>query len=189
MRFITAAAAGIVLSLAACVDVDMETTVLGPDEARVSGYMQLERGMFDMVGAPEEFCPEDEGGTIERTDTHVRCSISQTGSFEDIFAAAGDEAPTPTATDLGDGTVRVVFPLGDMAGEAEELGADPNMAAMFRPMMDGHSIVLRISGAEIVSTNGTMSDDRTSAVMEIGLIELIDGAEDIPETFEAVVRY
>ena len=188
MRFITAAAAGIVLTLAACVDVDMETTVLGPDEARVSGYMQVDRGMFDMMGASSDFCPEDEGGTIEFTDTHVRCTITQTGSFAEIFKEVDDEMPTPVATDLGDGKVRVSFPLGDMASEAEEMSEDPNMVAMFRPMMEGHSIVLRISGAEIVSTNGTISDDRTSAMLEIVLTDLLDGPETIPETFEAVVR-
>jgi hypothetical protein len=189
MRFITAAAAGIVLSLAACVDVDMETTVLGPDEARVSGYMQVDRGMYDTMGASSEFCPEEEGGTIELTNAHVRCVISQTGSFEEIFEAAGEDTPSPTATDLGDGTVRVSFPLGDVAGEAQEMSADPNMVAMFRPMMEGHSIVLRISGAEIVSSNGTISDDGTSAMLEIVLTDLLDGPETIPETFEAVVRY
>jgi hypothetical protein len=189
MRFVTAAAACIVLSLAACVDVDMETTVLGPDEARVNGFMQVDRSMFDMMGAPADFCPEDEGGSIELTATHARCQVAQTGSFSELFEAAENDAPTPTATDLGDGTVRVEFPLGDMAGETEELGADPNMAAMFRPMMEGHSVVLRISGAEIISSNGTISDDRTSAMMEIALTDLLDRPEEIPDTFEAVVRY
>jgi hypothetical protein len=140
-------------------------------------------------GRVSEFCPEEEGGTIELTDAHVRCVISQTGSFEEIFEAAGEETPSPTATDLGDGTVRVSFPLGDVAGEAQEMSADPNMVAMFRPMMEGHSIVLRISGAEIVSSNGTISDDGTSAMLEIVLTDLLDGPETIPETFEAVVRY
>jgi hypothetical protein len=189
MRFITAAAAGIILSLSACVDVDMETTVLGPDEARISGHMQVQRQMYDMMGGSGEFCPADEGGEVQLTDTHARCVITQTGSFAEIFEAAGDGAPVPTATDLGDGTVRVEFPLDDMRGEMAEMTDDPNMIAMFRPMMEGHSIVLRISGAEILSSNGTIASDRTSTMLKIALTDLIDRPDAIPNTFEAVVRY
>jgi hypothetical protein len=198
MRFFTAAAAGAVLALAACVDVDMDTTILDADRVRVSGHIQMERAMFDMAGGGTDgFCPEDEGGTLTLTDQHARCTITQTGTFAEIFeAAAGgivddadEETPMPTATDVGDGTVRVVFPLGDIAGEAEAMGADPGMVAMFRPMMEGHSIILRISGAEIVSSNGKISPDRTSSVLTIPLTDLLDGPQAIPASFEAVVRY
>jgi len=191
MRLFTAAAAGIVLSLSACVDGDMDTTILGPDEARVSGYVQIQRQMFDMFGARMgDFCPADEGGEPELTDTHARCTVTRTGSFDEIFEAAGEAgAPSPTATDLGDGSVRVVFPLGDMRDAIGEMADDPNMIAMFRPMMEGHSIILRISGDEIVSSNGTVTTDGTSTMLEIALTDLIDNAGAIPETFEAVVRY
>ncbi len=190
MRFITAAAVGLALSLSACVDVDMETEVLGADQARLSGYMQVQRAMFEMMGGSSDFCPADEGGTMQMTDTHARCTITQSGTFAEIFEApAPDGAPTPTATDLGDGTVRVTFPLGEMSDELDELSSDPNMVAMFRPMMEGHSVVLRISGAEIISSNGTISSDRTSAMLKIALTDLLDGPQAVPESFEAVVRY
>jgi len=189
MRIITAAVAGVVLFLSACIDVDMETTVLGADEARVTGYMQVQRQMFDMMGGSSDFCPEDEGGTIELTDTHARCTISQTGTFAEIFETSSDGTPSPVATNLGDGTVRVTFPLGEISGEMDEMASDPNMIAMFRPMMEGHSIVLRISGAEIVSSNGTISSDGSSAMLKIPLTDLLEGPKAIPESFEAVVRY
>ena len=189
MRLIIAAAAGAILSLSACVDVDMETTVLGPDEARVSGHMQMQRQMYDMMGGSGDFCPAAEGGELQLSQTHARCAISQTGSFAELFETGDVGAPTPSATDLGDGTVQVTFPLGEMRGEMEEIADDPNMIAMFRPMMEGHSVVLRISGAEIISSNGTVSGDGTSTMLEIALTDLIDQPEAIPESFEAVVRY
>ncbi|WP_209425874.1 hypothetical protein [Pararhodobacter sp. SW119] len=189
MRLISAAVAGMVLSLAACIDVDMETAVLGADQARVTGHMQVQRQMYEMMGSSGDFCSAEDGGVIELTDTHARCVVQQTGTFAEIFESGNGEGPTPEAIDLGDGTVRVVFPLGEMSGELDEVAQDPNMIAMFRPMMEGHSIVLRISGAEIVSSNGIVSSDRTSAMMKFALTELIDQPDAIPATFEAVVRY
>lgn len=189
MRIISAAAAGAVFALSACIDAEMETTVLGADEVQVTGQMQMQRQMYDMMGGTTDFCPEEEGGTVELTETHAHCTITQTGTFSEIFDRGGEETPTPVATDLGDGTVRVTFPLGDMTGEMDEMIDDPNMVAMFRPMMEGHSIVLRISGAEIVSSSGTISSDGTSTELTIELTDLFDAPETIPETFEAVVRY
>jgi len=189
MRFSSFAAVGLAVALAGCIDMDMDTAVLGPDEARLSGYMQVNRDMVDMMGGAEEFCPADEGGTIEMTETHARCNMLIEGTFADVFAENDDGSPSPTATDLGDGTVRIVFPMGDMTADMDEMTADPQMAAMFRPMFEGHSITISVSGAEIVSTNGTLSDDGRKASVSINLVELFDEQPDIPEMFESVVRY
>jgi hypothetical protein len=190
MRLIAAAAAGIILALSACVDADMETRVLDADRVQVTGHIQVERAMFEMFGGPGDFCREEEGGVLELTDAHARCTITQTGSFEQVFVASEEaDVPAPTATDLGDGTVRVSFPLGDALREAEQMVADPNMVAMFRPMMEGRNIVLRISGAQILSSTGTVSPDGTTATLRIGLTDLIDAPQTLPETFGAFVRY
>ncbi|MCC5971779.1 MAG: hypothetical protein JJU15_17700 [Pararhodobacter sp.] len=189
MRLFKFAAVGFAVALAGCIDMDMDTAILGPDEARVSGYIEVSREMFNMMGGEAEFCPEDEGGTVELTETVARCNMFLEGTFAEVFEANEDGSPSPSATDLGDGTVRVTFPMGDMTGEMDEMTADPQMAAMFRPMFEGHSISISISGAEIVSTNGTVSDDGRRASIGFDLVDLFEEDTDIPELFEAVVRY
>lgn len=189
MRFFSLATAGFVLMLAACVDADIETTVLDADRVRMHGDVQVDRAMFDMVGGTRDFCPEAEGGVFRLTGTHAGCTITRTGTFAEMFEAAGPGTPTPTVTDHGDGTVRVAIPLAAIAAETQAMGADPAMFAMFRPMMEGRAIVLRISGGQIVSSNGTISPDGSSAVLRIPLTALLEGPRALPATFEATVRY
>lgn len=189
MRFAKFAAVGLAVALAGCIDMDMDTAILGPDEARLTGHIEVSREMYNMMGGEGDFCPEDEGGTVELTDTIARCNIMMEGTFAEVFEPSEDGSPSPTATDMGDGTVRVTFPMGDLTSDLDEMTQDPQAAAMFRPMFEGHSISISISGSEIVSTNGALSDDGRRASISFELIELFDEQPDVPEVFEAVVRY
>lgn len=188
MRLFQAAALGAALVLSGCIDVDMNTEILGADQARVSGHMQVQRQMLDMMGGAEGFCPESDGGTLELTETHARCNLLMQGSFAEVFEGS-EEGPAPTVEDLGDGTVRVSFPVGDATADAAEMRNDPQMVAMMRPMLEGHTFTFRISGAQIVSTNGEISADGRSAVFSFPLVRVLDEDATFPETFEAVVRY
>jgi hypothetical protein len=110
------------------------------------------------------------------------------GSFAEVFEEDPNQ-PSPTAEDLGDGTVRVTFPIGAMGAESAQMRDDPQMAAMMRPMLEGHTFVVRIAGAEVVSSNGTIAEDGRSASFSFNLIDILDPAMTLPETFETVVRY
>lgn len=189
MRLLKVAALGAVLGLSGCVDMDMTAEILGPDQARVTGYMQVQRQMLDMMGGPEGFCNADDGGTLELTDTHARCNLMVEGSFAEVFASDSEEGPAPTAEDLGNGTVRVSFPIGAATADAAEMRADPQMAAMMRPMLEGHTMTIRIAGVQIVESNGEISADGRSASFSIPLVSILDENAEFPETFEAIVRY
>ena len=97
--------------------------------------------------------------------------------------------PSPTAEDLGDGTVRVTFPIGEMGAQGAEMRNDPQMAAMMRPMLEGHSFTIRVAGAEVVSSTGEISEDGTSASFSFDLVEILNPDVELPESFETVVRY
>lgn len=187
MRILKIAAVGAALTLAGCIDVDMNTEILGDDQARVTGFMQVQSGMLDMMGGPEGFC-DDEDGTLEMTETHARCNLMIEGSFAEVFEDGAGE-PAPTAEALGDGTVRVSFPIGAMMADADEMREDPQMMAMMRPMLEGHSFTLRISGQQVLSSNGEISADGKTATFTLPLVQILDEDAVLPENFEAVVRY
>ena len=188
MRMLTLAAAATAVTLSGCIDVDLTTTITGPDAVQLTGYMEVQTEILNMMGGPESFCDPADGGTLQMTDMTARCNIVTTGSFAEVFEGEPGE-PVPTATDLGDGTVRVEFPLGAMTADAEGMRDDPQTAQMMRPMLDGHTFTVRIAGAEVISTNGTVAEDGQSASYTFPLVEILSPEFDIPDVFEAVVRY
>ncbi|GAB4261930.1 MAG: hypothetical protein Kow0013_06960 [Pararhodobacter sp.] len=188
MRMLKMAAFGAAMALSGCIDVDMTATILGADHAQVNGFMQVDRQTLDMMGGGAAFCNEEEGGTLTVTDTEARCDMHVDGTFAEVFEGDPGE-PVPTATDLGDGTVRVVFPIAAMTADTAEMRADPQMAAMMAPMLEGHVFTMRIAGAEIVSSNGVIAEDGKSASFTFPLAEALNPDYVFPETFETVVRY
>ena len=186
MKLFKAAALAGALALSGCVDVDLTTTITGADSAQVSGYMEIQRQMLDMMGGSEAFCDQAEGGTLTVTDTTARCDMVVNGTFAEVFQ--GDE-PKPTATDQGDGTVLVSFPIGAMTADSAEMRNDPQSAAMMRPMLEGHTFTVRVAGAEIVSSNGEIAADGHSASFTMPLVEMLNPEFNPPATFDTVVRY
>lgn len=171
-----------------CINVDLTTTVTGADSARLTGYMEVQTEILSMMGGSEAFCSAEDGGTLEMTATSARCNILVEGTFAEVFEGEPGE-PVPSATDLGDGTVRVSFPLSAMTADSAEMRDDPQTAAMMRPMLEGHTFTMRVAGAQIVSTNGTMADDGLSASYAFPLAEILNPDFVILPSFETVVRY
>ena len=188
MKLFKAAALAGALAVSGCVDVDLTTTITGADQASVTGNMTIQRQMLEMMGGTDAFCSADDGGTLVMTDTEARCDLAVSGTFAEVFEKNPEE-PHPVATDLGDGTVRVTFPLSEMTAESEQMRADPQVAQMMRPMLEGHVFTIRVAGAEIVSSTGTINDARTEASWTFNLIDILDADVQMPDTFETVVRY
>lgn len=180
-----------ILALTACIEVDMNVTVLGEDEARVTGYMQMPRQAFEMSGQDTSFCDTDDGGTFVLTDTHARCEFDQTGTFAEILddgSAGGPDDMQPELTYLDENRVRALLPLSIMASQMDEMGQDPQALAMARQMLAGMSVSFAISGESIERTTGTISADGTTARITLGVEDLV--ARDGPlDDFETIVRY
>lgn len=181
------------LTLAACVEVDMTVEVLGEDEARVTGFMQVQRQMFDMSGGDASFCPEEDGGRLTLSDTHARCDFDKTGTYAEIMPdeTAGD-SPAELQGELvhlGGNRTRAFLPLSGMTGEIEDMEQDPQMMAMMRQMLAGMSISFTIKGREIESSTGTISADGTSASITLGVEDLVAPAADRVNDFETIVRF
>ncbi len=181
------------LALAACVEVDMAIEVLGEDEARVTGFMQMQRQMFEMSGGDESFCPEEDGGTLTLTDTHARCDFDKTGSYAEIVPSeSSSDGPAEVEgelTYLGDNRTRVFLPLAAMNAGMDEMGDDPQMLEMMRQMLSGMSVSFTVKGREIESSTGTISEDGSAATIMLGIDDLIPPAADRIGDFETILRF
>ena len=179
--------------LAACVEVDMTVEVLGEDEARLTGFIQMERQMYEMTGGDDSFCPEEDGGSLVLSDSHARCTFDQTGTFAELMRPdAADDVPTDIQgelTYLDSNRVRALFPLSAMNDGMDEMMDDPQMMAMMRQMFAGMSISFTVQGREIESSTGTISDDGTRATIQLGVDDLISPDAAQMDDFETIVRF
>lgn len=188
MRLVTPIAATACLVLAGCIGGDVEIEVLGDDLARMTGTFEMQRALFDMADAEDDFCDPADGGTLELTDERALCRFDRTGSFSELFEGEDDDVQAYFEP-LGNNVVRVTVPLDEMDDGVDELIEDPAMAAMFRPMLEGYAIGFTITGAEIVSSTGEISEDGRSARFALQLIDLLEPDFEAPGAFVTEVRY
>ncbi len=181
------------LTLAACIEMDMVVEVLGEDEARITGFIEMERPAFEMSGGNPEFCPEEDGGTLELTDTYARCSIDKTGTFAEIMPteSSGDTPAELRAalTYLGEDRVRALLPLSAMGVGIEEFQDDPTMRAMMQQMLAGLSVTFTIRGREIERSTGTISEDGRAASITLGVDDLLAPEPERLDDFETILRF
>lgn len=179
------------LALTACVEGDMNVEILGEDEARVTGYMQIGRQMFEMAGQDQSFCDPEDGGTFTLTDTHARCEIDKTGSFAEIMDDGGADGPQEIQAQLvhlDSNRVRALLPLSAMSGQMDEMASDPQAMAMAQQMMAGLSVSFSVTGDSVESTTGTLSEDGTTATITLTLDDLL--APETPlQDFDTIVTY
>lgn len=180
-------------SLSGCIDatVDVELTSETTAKATLTQIMGADfYAMFKMNNAesdnPTEFCSE--GDLVENADGSATCTLTEEGTFEELAAIEGEENSL-FFTPAGPGLVRVALPTGDMMGElGSGADLDPETKQMVEAFFTGHTITIRISGAEVTETNMDLSDDKKSAETELPFLELINGTADLPEELYAVVR-
>lgn len=182
------------LTLSACIEVDMTLEVLGQDDAKVAGFMQMNRQMFDMSGGDTSFCDPEDGGTFVLTDTHARCNFEKRGTFAEVMpdaaaSGASEDDPQGELVYLDANRVRALLPMGAFNAGAADMQDDPQMEAMMRQMLAGLSISVRVKGAKIESSTGTISDDGTQASVSIGIDDLFDKSRPAMADFDTVVTY
>lgn len=179
------------LALTACVEADMNVEILGEDEARVTGYMQIDRQMFEMAGQDQSFCDPEEGGTFTLTDTHARCQIDKTGTFAEIMENGEVNGPRDMQArlvHLDSNRVRALMPLSAMSGQMDQMASDPQAMAMAQQMLAGLSVRFSVSGASVETTSGTLSDDGTTASVTLTLDDLLAPGTPLQD-FDTIVTY
>ncbi len=181
-------------SLAGCIDatVDVEITSETTAKATLTQVMGADfYAMVKMSGEEAEpsadsFCSE--GELTEHADGSATCLIVEEGTFEELAAIEGEENAL-TFTSAGPGLVRIALPTAELTAE---LGADDEMDAETKQMVEafftGHTVPIRLTGAQITETNMDLSTDKKSAETELPFLDLINGTAELPDELYAVVR-
>lgn len=189
-----AAAMMLGLSLTGCIDatIDVELTSETTAKATLTQVMGADfYGMIKMSAedseeATSDFCAE--GDLVENDDGSATCTLVQEGTFAELAEMEGEDNAL-FFTSAGPSLVRVALPTAEMMGElgtGDDL--DPETKAMVEAFFTGHTITIRVSGAEVTQTNMDLSKDKTSAETKLPFLDLINGTADLPDEFFAVVR-
>lgn len=195
VRFLGKLAGTVLLAggLAGCIDVHIEVAITSPATAKATMTQTMSADVYAMSksaadGIQEQddaFCSD--GTLVENADGTATCTLVEEGIFADLDL--GQDEGGMSFTPAGPGLVRVALPTADMQAE---LGAEEEMDEETRQMVEaffaGRTMTIVISGAEVVETNMTLSADRRQAEQIIPMLDLINGATDLPDELFAVVR-
>lgn len=177
-----------IITLTACIDVDVSLEVLDNETALGTVTMTMARDFYDASQSQgtAAFCSADDEFTVG--ETVVTCVSTQEGVFADVLDA-DDGEPAPTIVDLGNGTVRVALPtkdiMDDMSSDRPDAAA---MAALQGMFLDKH-FTLEVSGKQIIDTNMELSEDGKSASVSIPIIDLVAGTAQGPDESYAIVKW
>ncbi|MCW5722762.1 MAG: hypothetical protein KIS86_16620 [Devosia sp.] len=180
-------------ALTGCIDADVTVEITSATTAKATLTQIMSADIYAMVAmsadsgeeSGDSFCAE--GELTENADGSATCVVTEEGTFADLSMGKGEGAMVFTSA--GPGLVRVALPTAEMKAE---IGADDEMDEETRQMVEafftGHSITIRLSGAEVVDTNMTLAADRRSAETVLPFLDLINGTAELPEELFAVVR-
>ncbi len=172
------------LLLTGCIDVDMMFDFTGSNAGTATAEMRMSRETFDMFGqSPEAMC---EDGVPSLSDTEFLCVVTSSGTIDEIVSGEGEFEMEEgmTIERVGSDQVRVTVDLAVLTKDAAGAGDDAEM----REMLVGHNFVFRVRGAEIVETTGDVSDDGTTALVSIPLVDLVDPATAPKDAFVTLVQ-
>ena len=187
-RILSILSLSFVLPLAACFDMDMSMTFGKDENVELKTVMTASPEFYAMSSSSGEDLCEEGVGEVQEDGSYV-CTDIKTGTIDEITADP-DMGEGLTIERRDGGLIYVAFDMGaitDEVGVPQE-EAEAEMMDMMREAFTGHAITLNVAGAEIVETNGTISDDGRTASFEIPLTKLLDTPVDLPETFNVLLK-
>jgi hypothetical protein len=168
-------AGGVLLAgvLAGCVSAAVDVVVL--DEGTARGTMKLivpaaTYAELRSEGDAQSICKDSD--EVAEVDGGLVCTTVQEGAFADLSFAGEQGDGGVTFKALGNGLVRVAFPLAEMADSdtpsEEEL-------QMISALFADQTVTMSVSGGIIVETNMELAPDGLSATMSLPLANVFAG--------------
>ncbi len=188
-----------VLLLSGCFDIDVDLTFTKDEQVRLRSEVRMPKSLFLLVmdDADSDLGKLCEGGTpVIKADT-VSCIQRKTASLEEamsgrLFADNDTGAQMEIRIEkAGDGVVRVVVDVATLLANANKEAGNEGDQTIAALMLTGHGITFRITGEEVLESNGRISDDKRTASLTVPLTALVDPAarKSLPETFTTTLRY
>ncbi|MEO5807086.1 hypothetical protein [Devosia sp.] len=193
--------AGLLVLLAGCVDADLDVKLTSTTTASATLIQVMNAQFYSMIKPPatkidpsgqteqgpeiQHFCAD--GTLTQSTDGSATCLITASGPFAGL--ALGKHQKLLSFAPAGAGLVRVAFDTGGLLAETgASFAHDEETEQMNQSVFSGHTLTLHFSGLEVIDTNMTLSDDKTSAVQAIQFLEIINGTAKLPKQLFAVIR-
>jgi hypothetical protein len=146
----------------------------------------VKSGQTETAGEAD-FCAE--GTLTENPNGSATCVLVEEGPFAELTMGNDTKDESVQFASAGPGLVRVSLSTASMKAD---LGAEEDLDAGTKQMVEafftGHNITVRFAGKEVVDTNMTLSDDKTSAEKILPFVDIINGTADLPDELYAIVR-
>ncbi|HBZ43441.1 MAG TPA: hypothetical protein DEO85_05135 [Maritimibacter sp.] len=189
----TGLALAITLPLAGCFDANVSADFTDTDEVKLDAIMIMGAEIYQMVASTGEDPCEDGEGTLNDDGTYT-CAMYERRSLDELLAAM-DEPDNELGIgdgvhieEVADGNIFISFDLSEMTKDMPPAEERAQMSAMFGDAFDGHAMRLSVVAQEIIETNGTLSDDGTTATLEIPLNEMFSPEPpDLPDSFDVTL--
>jgi hypothetical protein len=193
-RLLSVLSLSLIVPLAACFDVEMTMSLKDENSAEMTMVMVASPEFYAMSSeGGDDLCTEEGNGQLMEDGSYV-CTETMSGTIDEILEDP-DMGEGVTVERRDGGLIYVAFDLTDLTEDmapSEEEGMDgmEGMEEMMREAFAGHGITINVAGAEIVETNGSISEDGKTATYKIPLTYMFDsGTEsDLPDTFSALVK-
>jgi hypothetical protein len=187
------------LPLAACFDADMTITFLDNERAEMKAVMTMSPEFYAMIAQSGDDACEEGVGEVQADGSFI-CTITESGLIDEMTGEmAGSEdddggmnpGEEMSIERLDANTIKVSFDLAAMLedsgpSEEDQEGMEA-MQAQIQAAFTGHAITMRVVGKEIISTNGTVSEDGTTASYVLPMTVMFEKEPDIPASFDVVV--
>ncbi len=199
MRMARLLALAPVLLLAGCFDIDVDLTFTQDEQVRLRSEVRMPKSLFLLVmdDADTGLSKLCEGGSpVVQADT-VSCIQRKTASLEEAVSGrlfADDDTDSQMEIRIekaGDGVVRVSVDIAALLANANKEAGGEGDQALAALMLTGHGITFRITGEEVLESNGRISDDKRTASLTVPLTALVDplARKSLPESFTTTLRF
>ncbi|MDG2341084.1 MAG: hypothetical protein P8L32_07815 [Paracoccaceae bacterium] len=159
-------------------------------------FMSFSKDAFEMMGATEGDGGMCDGAETIVSETDVTCVQTETLSLQAAISnglTAGDknsgQGMNAAIRRINDNVLAISLPIETSGSPVGAEGSDPDMEAAFLESFKGQNFKIWVTGKKILASNGFVTEEGRSTVLSLTMVELMQGADIVPESFEVVFEY
>lgn len=196
-RFLSLLTLLFVIPLAGCFDAEMNLDFSKEDNVTMVATMNMSPDLFQMMsGMGQDPCVDAQGVGSANPDGSYSCTMTESGTLDDIIAMSQDVEQNGTPFSQAGGTtverrgdaIFVSFDLAKMMADMPPAEERAQMSMMFGDAFTGKAITINVTADTIIETNGTLLDDGKTAQFVIDLAAMFSPTlPDLPPSFDILM--